>query len=209
MTIINNILLSGWFQLIAFSLIFFIYSKHVLAQRLVRGYMLGCLIGLFFIFTYTSLNTLQSFRLGVFDSELNALQVFMPSIAGIFIGFVMIVMAYLFRNNRIQKSLSTATITAMLFIAICLQAIVQPDSRLMVSLFMLAFGITLLFAKIVMSRRYKRDNPYDAQTDVDYLNQPLAQQQPASRLDSIRQRIKQRITMNNVPTNYPNKPDSG
>ncbi len=208
MSIINDILLTGWFQLIIFAIIFFAYSSRVLRRQLTRGYMLGWFIGIFFIFVYASLNPPQSFRFGAYDGELNFLQVLMSTTFGLFVGVVMIGAAYLFRNNRIQKSLSAATVTAMLVIAIFFQIIADPDMRLMISIFMLSFGIVLLTANILLSRRY-RDNLYDAQSSVDYVQEPVNNQAPKSRLDSVRQKVVDRIRMNNVPTNYPNTPNNG
>lgn len=209
MTIINSILLTGWFQVIVFSLIFFAYSSRVLGAQLSKGYLLGWLVGLFFIFTYASLNPPQSFQFGAYDGELNFIQVLLSSGLGVFIGILMIGTAYLFRDNRIQKSLNAATITAMLVIAIFLQIIAEPDLRLMISLFMLTFGATLLSANIMLSRRYTTDTPYSVQASVDNPPQANMEQQPLSRLDSVRQRIKNRISMNNVPTNHPNTPQNG
>lgn len=208
MTMINSILLTGWFQLIVFSLIFFAYSSRVLRAQLSKGYLLGWLVGLFFIFAYAALNPPQSFRFGSYDGELNFIQVLMSSGFGVFVGILMISAAYLFRDNRIQKSLNAATITAMLVIAIFLQIIAEPDLRLMISLFMLTFGAALLAANIMLSRRYDDNNQYDAQASVDYEPQANVEQQPVSRLDSVRQRIKNRISMNNVPTNHPNTPQN-
>lgn len=208
MSIINDILLTGWFQLIVFAIVFFAYSSRVLRRQLGRGYMLGWLIGIFFIFVYASLNPPQSFRFGAYDGELNFMQVFIATVAGLFVGALMIGAAYLFRNSLKQKSLSAATVTSMLVIAIFFQIIAEPDLRLMISLFMLAFGIMLLTANILLSRRYS-DTPYNAQSDYDYVQEPVNNQMPRTRLDMIRQKVVDRIRMNNVPTNYPNTPNNG
>lgn len=203
MNFINSVLLSGWFQIFVLGVIFFAYSSRILAQREIRGYTLGWMIGLFFIFIYASLNPPQRLQFGAYDRTLNVAQIFGVSAFAMFISVGLSIFAYALRDNARWRSIHTAIITSIFVIAIFLQVISEPSIRLMVSLFVLAFGITSLTANILMSRRYgmngSEEVPY-SDYDED------AEAQPVSRLDSIRSRIRDRVNRNNVPTNLPHTP---
>jgi len=204
MIVINTLFLSGWFQLILLLAIFVIYSRRVLHRDLKYGYALGWMIGLFFIFTYVALNPVQAFYLSAYDYALNIIQVFFASALGMMMGIIMVIVAFLFRNNIIQQSLSTAAIAAVFIIAIFMQLIATPDTRLMVSLFILAFGMVSLGSHIIMrQRQYLAVDAVDG-TPVLVEEGDIIPQVPSSRLDSIRQRVMHRVNRNDVPTNRPN-----
>ncbi|MGB7338392.1 MAG: hypothetical protein WBC91_05830 [Phototrophicaceae bacterium] len=202
MTIINGILLSGWFQITILSILFLVYSNYVLSRKYGRGYLLGLMIGVFFVFTYASLNPLQALQFGGFDYQLNMLQVLGASIFGFFISVAMSMMHYTFRDNLKWRLIQVALITSMLIIALFLQVISNPEIRLMVSLFILAFGMATLFAVIMTRRRRPSAIPVNA-AYIAYDEQ--ATQAPRTRLDAVRNRIVQRINRNDVPTNPTNR----
>ena len=204
MTIINTILLSGWFQLILLATIFFIYSSRVIKQRSLRGYALGWMLGLFFIMTYVSIARPTALQLGAYDSTLNVAQIIIAGLSGIFISTGITISAHIFRNNRIQQALHTAAITAILVVSTFLQLIAGSEIRLMVSLFILAFGMASLTASIVMSRR---DGVVEANIAPDYTGYDVpVEQRQRSRLDIIRSRFKNRVNRNNAPSNVHDYP---
>jgi hypothetical protein len=189
MSVINGLLLSGWFQLMLLSSIFVAYSSRILRRQVYRGYALGWMVGLFFIFVYAAIKPTPALQFGAYDSELNVLQIFVAGAGGLFVSLTLSTIAYLFRTNRIQLALITATVTGIFVIAIFLQVVAEPDVRVMISLFVLAFGMTALTTNIIMSRR------------LDSRPMEVAQE-PESRLDIIRERIVERNNFN-MSAKYP------
>jgi hypothetical protein len=167
------------------------------------------MLGLFFIFTYSSLTGISTLYIDAYDRHLNILQIFGVTSFAIFASMGMSIMSYLLRDSTRWISIQTAIITAILLITIFLQVIAAPEIRLMLSLFVIAFGMATLFARIIIRRRYDVEGLYVAE-NVPYSgygeDEMPAHQQPNSRLDTIRQRIIQRINQNDVPTNFPHSP---
>jgi hypothetical protein len=161
MTVIKSIILSAWFQLILLGFIFFLYSRRVRT----RGYALGWMLGLFFIFSYVALDPPQTLQLGAYDDELNVSQILVTGFSGIFVSIAMTTTSHIFHNSRIQRAVTAAAITGGLIAAMFLQLVAEPEIRLMVSLFVLSFGMTALTTNIITSRTRRSNIPYEK---IDY-----------------------------------------
>lgn len=209
MSYINFILLSAWFQIILLIILFFIYSRQALRRNLIKGYALGWMLGLFFIFTYSSLTGISTLYMGAYDRHLNIFQIFGVTSFAIFVSIGMSIMSYLLRGSTRWISIQTAISTAILLIAIFLQVVAAPEIRLMLSLFIIAFGIATLFVSIIRGRRYDVEGSYVGE-NAPYSGygegETPAPQQPNSRLEAIRQRIVRRVNQNDVPSNFPHSP---
>lgn len=206
MTFLNTILLSGWFQIAILGFGLFMFSKSVLSRRLFRGYALGWMVSLFFIFVFASLNPPRAIMLGGYDGELALGQVLIVSVMGFLVAIGIGVFDRVFSQSYRWKALEVALITAMLVIALFVQVATTPDVRIMVSLFVLAFAMASLTG-IILSRS-KRPRNNDAQMMQGTQQQDeQASQQPPSRVNYIRQRILKRVNRNDVPANHPISPN--
>jgi len=199
MNFFNGILLSGWFQIILLSFGFFIYSRAILQRKLIRGYALGWMLGLFFIFAYTALNPPQRLYLGGFDRELTLPQVIFASVLGVFVSLGMALISSVLRENYRWHALRAASITAILVTAIFIQIIAEPGIRLMASIFVLALASTALMA-FILRRGDRSSVELDSAAYTGYDDQENGEE-PTSRVSRLRQRIANRVNRNDVPTN--------
>ncbi|MGB7338310.1 MAG: hypothetical protein WBC91_05395 [Phototrophicaceae bacterium] len=199
MQLFQDFILSQWIILIALGIVFLIVSRWALSTfEEYPGYILGWLVGLFFIIVRLSVGRteLPTDTIGY----LNGIQVFAATLFGLLMGSV-IVLALRYGMRQAQAiSLQVAIYTAMLIIMMFLVFIGSPVTQKMIGIFGLAIGIATLFAMVLFpSQRRKEQLNIKAQgatSGITQGSQPIQTnpnigqgggQPPASRLDQIRQ----------------------
>lgn len=154
------------------------------------GYALGWLLGLFFVFVYSSLmSSPPTFQAESAPGEitLNVWQVIVPSVLGLVIGLFSLILTRLGGGSSVQQALKIAGFTALGVVLLFLMFVEGPGTRRMIGIFALAFGIASLLG-LVLARR-------SVATQVvppTYTSPRSTQEIPTSRLESIRQQMRDR-----------------
>lgn len=224
MTSFYDIVLSGWFQLVALSVAFWFYSRRVWRAEMQRGYVLGWLLALFCIFVYGSLNPPQGFNLRNVDVTLSVFQVAFVSFIGLLFGSSIGLAALLLPDSYRRRALTVALLSAVFVVALFFQVIASSDVRLMVSLFLLALGIAQLTG-IVLTRRRAPDsrqasaqtrgdtdpaafdrNPFDMDVPDEVSSHPLQPAGALMRTNAVSHKLAGRKRINRIASRYDNRP---
>lgn len=206
MQVFQEFILSQWIILIALAIVFLIVSRWALQTfEEYPGYILGWLVGLFFIIVRLSVGRteLPTDAIGY----LNGFQVFAATLFGLGVGSV-IVLALRYGMQQAQAiSLQVAIYTAMLIIMMFLVLIGSPVTQKMIGIFGLAIGIATLFAMVLFPTQARKEKlnikAQGATSGISQSSQPIqtnpnagqggGQSMPTSRLDQIRQQQNSKL----------------
>lgn len=164
-------------QLTALIVSFFLYTTNVMRPSQKRGYLLGWLIALFVVFVYGSL--FPPNQLG-FDAEIVTLSIFQVMVAcllGFMASIVMVLASVAFPESRVRQALSASLIAAIFVTAIFFQIIASAEVRLMISLFVLAFGMGILASVIATQEKQRQSEAHTLRHEND--DQTAARRQRA------------------------------
>lgn len=193
-TLVMEVLLSKWIVFIMLLVAFAFVSRWAL-QNLheYAGYALGWLVGLFFILVYVSLGGGSLDSSVDVNATLSFFNVFLSTLFGVaFGGVVMIGLRFGMRYARgvaLQVAFYTALCVILMFLVFAGGTLASRS----IGIFALAFGIATLFAVVIFPSGTNQ-SAVSAQgaAPEDGNGYNNGQNQPMSRLDEIRQRMRDR-----------------
>ncbi|MEO1289719.1 MAG: hypothetical protein AAFV93_18305 [Chloroflexota bacterium] len=206
MSLFQDVILSQWLIMIALGAVFIIVSRWALTvYSEYPGYILGWLIGAFFIIVRLSVGDAD--RPDGVPQYLDSVQVFVSTLMGLGVGAV-IVLALRFGMSQAQAvSLQVAIYTGGLIIMLFTVFIGTPVAQKMIGIFGLAIGIATLFAMVLFPSPKRKEQLNLKVQSATGASQPINTQNPAgqgggmpqngsvpqSRLDQIRKRQNQKL----------------
>lgn len=152
------------------------------------GYALGVLMGFFFIVVYSALGGGSGPIDDTANERLNGFQVIAPTFMGLLLGIVVLLGAWVAQRLPRSLALQLAFYTAFNLVLLLMMFILGPIGQRMIGIFALAFGITTLFAIVLIGGSSSNPN----------IQQGFSQQAPGSppegrtRLEDIRSDFQQR-----------------
>jgi len=195
--LVMDVLLSKWIVFFMLLVAFLFVSRWALGVlREYAGYALGWMVGLFFVLVYVSLGGGSRDGGTDTDATLSFFSVFLSTLFGVaFGGVVMLGLRFGMRYARgvaLQVAFYSALCVILLFLVFAEGTLASRS----IGIFALAFGIATLFAVVIFPSGSRRSmGAQSAQGDGDpnggngYGND---QNLPMSRLDEIRQRMRDR-----------------
>lgn len=168
----------------------------VVILREYAGYLLGWLIGLFFVVVYYSLGG-DIDSTGQLEQELrlNLIQVLCPGLFGLLLGGMLVFLIRLGQGYTATQGIKIAGLTALMVTLIFLMFVMDINGQRMIGIFALSFCIAGLFAMVIFrsstplfsGQVQAQAAPPSAPGGVPQGNSPVM-----SRLDEIRARMQQR-----------------
>lgn len=146
--LIQSVILSDFMILMVFGIMLLAVTSWAFRLREYPGYILGWLIGIFFIVIYTSLtgDTGQTTTDPAQTTEvtLTAFGVLFPAFFGLLFGFGLLFAVRMYGNMGARQGILIASLTATLVSVIFFLAVSGDYSRRIVGIFALAFSIGAL-----------------------------------------------------------------
>jgi drug/metabolite transporter (DMT)-like permease len=147
--VLEDIVLNPILILLVFVGIFIGFSRWAISKKEIPGWILGVLIGVFFIILYQSATGNAADAEAIeeaarHESTLSFLQILIPSILGLFAGLVSLAVAAIATRTRTRESVTVAVITSLLIIVIFLLTVLEENTVRMFGIFAMAYGIGVL-----------------------------------------------------------------
>lgn len=203
MELVQSIVLSDWFLILVLGVVFVGVTAWSLSKmNEYRGYALGWLVALFFIIVFSSLmgpQIDQTQQVMESDRYLNLFQVIISTFLGIGTAVIIGVLSAITRLPGLTRALRVAAMTAILLILLFLMFVSDMETRRMISIYALSFGMTAVSLQIVLVSLRRRRQP---SVEVPEVPQPIAEpritaldepkptpQAHRERLNAVRQHI--------------------
>lgn len=191
--IIQEIFLSPLFILVVLLVIFGMLTRWaVFNLQEYPGYGLGWLLGVFFIVVYSALVGNQAPPdpplLDAPANPLNIFQIAVSAFVGFGTGIATIIVSRLWTSSRVRQSLKVATFTTLAIIILFMMVVSNYDVQRMIGIFALAFSIAAVSIYVIFPQQ-ANDQPAPPRME-GVSSQNL--EAPASRLDEIRSRMRDR-----------------
>ncbi len=151
---IEDVVLSPILIFLAFATMLLLITRAAFSNREVPGYILGWMIGIFFIIIYQSITGGETEAEVVEETpqQLSFLAVVVPSMLGLLAGFGSIAFLGVVLRGRVRRSAAVTIITALLIIVLFLVITLSESTVRLFGIFALAYGIGIL-STIVFSGR--------------------------------------------------------
>lgn len=178
--LIEDIILSDFLILIVVVAMLVVVTSWAFRTGEYPGYVLGWLVGIFFIVTYRALfgdTSAAEETVETVETRLSFFTVTCPSFIGLLLGFGVLFFIRNFGASHARRALTVAIMTALLIIVLFFISTAGQTTRQVMGLFALAFSIGALSNLVVLI------GPYGASVDAGA--QGLA---PRSRFDRLRRR---------------------
>ena len=155
MSVIQSIVLSDGFLIAVLLIAFAIVSRWaIVSLREYRGYALGWLLGLFFIVVLSSLmgeSTPPPDAATEIETTLGFGQIIISTIIGGVLALMVIGLSILPGTVMMARALNVALLTGIGVVVLFLMFIAQDETRRMISIGTLAFGIGMLLSQIILT----------------------------------------------------------
>jgi hypothetical protein len=151
--LIESILLSQVLIFMVMSVMLLVVTVWAFRQREYAGYLLGWLVGIFFVIVYQTVTggdaspaEVEALEEAVEQPELrlSLLAVMVPSIIGLVAGFSLLLLLRTFSSTQAKRAVTIAVLTATVLIMMYFLAITSEATARIFGIFALAFAIGTL-----------------------------------------------------------------
>lgn len=193
--LIEAVILSDFLIFIVFALMLAAVTAWALQIREYAGYVLGWLIGIFFIIIWVSIaGETEAASLDPEESEvnLNFLEVILPAFMGLILGFgVLFVVRVYGSGSGIRQGITVTILTTTLVGVLFFLATSGEYAQRLIGIFALAFSIGALATFVLRIGSHTPSQPTSSSApqspnDSPTIQEANIQNAPSSRLDSIR-----------------------
>lgn len=193
---IQNLFLGDVFIFLVLFVVLIVVTNWARGRREYTGYLLGWMIGIFFVIIYGSITGPNDNEVAAQVAEAGQIalglgQVIVASLIGLLTGAGIILFIKITGDTRAKSALKVAIMTGLSVIVLFLMFVVSPETRRMIGIAAFAFGIAALLANMLYTPPTQAQ-AFSAQAVDDFGdphdNEPSGQ----SRLDRIRNRMQNR-----------------